>query len=281
MIKGATQFFGLIGYPVTHSLSPYIHNYIFKKCSRDAYYGCFQTHNLRQAVKGMSALGFGGFNVTIPFKEKIIPYLDRTEHTARIMEAVNTVHIEKGKLIGYNTDGEGFLHSLKHFRFTLSGKNVAILGAGGAAKAVAVSLAQKNVKGIFLYDIFYRKAQLLAQKIKRSFPQVNVEACKEKKCILLDEADLLVNATGVGLRKSDPLPLVLKKHKRRLLVYDLLYHPLRPKLLLHARAKGLRTINGLWMLIYQALEAQKIWFGIECKRLARPLHTQLTKKGKK
>jgi shikimate dehydrogenase len=278
MVTSHTKFLALIGFPIKHSLSPQIHNYIFKKYSIDALYGCFEVLNLKQATAGLLSLGFGGFNVTVPYKEKIIPYLDRIDKEAEIIGAVNTVKIEGRRLIGFNTDGKGFLSSLERFHFNPEGKQILILGAGGAAKAAGVYLAKQGAEKITFYDIIYSKAFNLARRLRNFFPKVQTVALKSKKELNLKNCHLLVNATGVGLKESDPLVCELKNFNQNLVVYDLIYNPPLTKLLKVAQKKGLVNINGLWMLIYQAIEAQKIWFGIDCTKYASQIYRNLTQR---
>lgn len=275
MITSRTQSLGLIGFPIKHSLSPQIHNYIFNKYSLDAVYGCFEIQNLREAVKGLLALNFKGFNVTIPYKERIVRYLHKIDKEAAKIGAINTVKIENNNLIGFNTDGPGFIQSLKQFDFTPRNKNVLILGAGGAAKAVSIYLAKNRAKRVDFYDIVYRKAFDLSKRVRHFFSRVESSSFKNKNEIKLKDYHLLINATGIGLRKSDPLVLRLQGFNKNLLVYDLIYNPPLTPLLREAKEKGLTGINGLWMLIYQALEAQKIWYGIDCTEYANRLYKML------
>ncbi len=273
-VTSSTKFLGLIGFPIRHSLSPQIHNYLFEKYNVDAVYGCFEVKNLKETVRGLVSLGFVGFNVTIPYKEKIIKYLDYIDKETALIGAVNTVKIHKGKLYGYNTDGKGFLKSLESLGFVSRGKSILILGAGGAAKSISVYLAKKKVDKIAFYDIVYQKAYRLAKKIYRLF-KISSSAIKDKNSIKLSEFDLLVNATGVGLKKGDPLVIELAGFKKNLVVYDLIYNPLFTPLLKEAKKKGLFVINGLEMLIWQALEAERIWFGIGDKNDAQALYKRL------
>ncbi|UCC95420.1 MAG: shikimate dehydrogenase [Candidatus Omnitrophota bacterium] len=263
MIDSRTTAYGLFGFPIAHSLSPHIHNYLFQKCNLNAIYLCFQVHplSLKKALEGAISLGLRGLNVTIPHKEKIIPYLAGIDREAKIIGAVNTVKIEKGRIWGFNTDGEGFILSLKKHGFSPKGKSVFILGAGGAGKAVSVYLAKEQVACLVVYDCIYSRAQKLVTTIKTFFPKVkSAKAIKEKKDINMHSIDLLINATGLGLNVKDSLPRVLCNYQKGLVVYDLIYNPPLPRLLREAKKHNLRVINGLWMLIYQALHSECIWW---------------------
>jgi len=275
-VNSSTQFFGLTGFPLTHSLSPSIHNYLFKKHNINAIYGCFPAKNLKEAVYGFKALGFMGFNVTIPYKEKIILYLDKIDKKAEIIGAVNTVKIHRGKLFGYNTDGKGFLLSLKKFNLKVKGKNILILGAGGASRALSVYLAKEKAGRIDFYDVVFEKAVKLAKRLNSAF-STEIKVFEDKKEINLKKYQILINATGVGLKETDASPIKLENARKDLVVYDLIYNPPFPSLLKEAKKRGLFTITGLWMLIYQALEAEKIWLGKSFYSDALNLYKKLKK----
>ncbi|MCM8756731.1 MAG: shikimate dehydrogenase, partial [Candidatus Omnitrophica bacterium] len=173
--------------------------------------------------------------------------------------AVNTIKIWRDKTYGFNTDGIGFISSLKKHNFICQNKNILILGAGGAAKSISVYLAKAKVNKIIYYDIIYEKAKELALHIRKFFPSLETNVIRDKDKISLKDVGLLINATGVGLHKKDPLVIELKDFEKNLVVYDLIYNPLSTPLIKDAQKKRLRTINGLWMLIYQAIKAQEIW----------------------
>jgi len=283
MINSRTVCFGLIGSSLKYSLSPHIHNYIFKKYSLNAVYLCFEVEaeHLKKLREAILSLGIKGVNVTIPYKEEIIPLLDHLDKEAKMIGAVNTVKADKGKLYGFNTDGEGFIRSLQRYRFSPQDKKIFILGAGGAAKAISVYLARENPQGIFFYDIIYKKASDLAKRIKHFFPQVEVKALKEKSEVNLQDIDLLVNASGVGLKEDDPLVIEIKDFKDDLVVYDLIYNPLQTRLLKEAKRKNLTTINGLWMLIYQAIRSLEIWWEREFSGIEEMIYYRLVREMKK
>lgn len=278
MIDSQTSVYGLLGYPIKHSFSPQIHNFIFHKLSYNSIYLCFEVgaNQLKNALSGIRALDYKGLNVTIPYKERVMPYLDKIDENASIIGAVNTIRITGKRLYGFNTDGEGFILSLKQHNFDPKNKNIMILGAGGAARALSVYLAREKVKTITYYDIKLSRAAKLAKRIRNFFPAVTTSVLRNNKESLYN-SDLLINATGMGLRFSDPLPLELNNFSKNLVVYDLIYNPLFSKFLKKARSKGLKVINGLWMLIYQAIKSQEIWQQKSLKISAQKTYNYLAK----
>ncbi len=261
---------GLIGYPLGHSVSPAMHNAAFKKLGLDWEYSLFEVEpsDLPEALKGMRALHIAGFNATIPHKESILPLLDEVTKLARIIGAVNTVLNQEGKLIGYNTDGAGFIDSLKEdAKINPKGKRAVVLGAGGASRAVSIILAEANALSITLADIQEEKAKELSEYIDAyfeaecNFVKINSEDLQKA----IDRADILVNSTPIGMRpKIDQSPLDEKiKLHPKLLVYDLVYNPSETKLLKAAKSAGSKTCSGLGMLVRQGALAFTIWTGKE------------------
>jgi shikimate dehydrogenase len=261
---------GLIGYPLGHSVSPAMHNAAFKKLGLDWEYSLFEVEpkDLPEALIGMRALHIAGFNVTIPHKESIVPLLDEVTKLARVIGAVNTVLNQEGKLVGYNTDGAGFIDSLKEdAKFNPKDKKIVVLGAGGASRAVSIMLAEAGAKSITLTDIEEEKARELSEYIDSYFEMscdcVTANSPNLQKAI--DKADLIVNSTPIGMHpKIDQSPL--EKDIRlypKLLVYDLVYNPSETKLLKLAKAAGCRTCSGLGMLVRQGALALTLWTGKE------------------
>lgn len=261
---------GLIGYPLGHTISPAMHNAAFKKLGLDYEYVPFEVapEDLSESLKGMRALHIAGFNVTIPHKEKIVPLLDEVTKLARVIGAVNTVLNQEGKLIGYNTDGAGFVDSLKEdAKVSPRGKRAVVIGAGGASRAVSIMLAETGVESLTLTDIQEEKAKELAEytgsyfEIDCDFVEVNSKDLQKA----IDKADILVNATPIGMHpKIDQSPLEesIKLHSK-LLVYDLVYNPSETKLLKKAKRSGCKTCFGLGMLVRQGALAFTIWTGEE------------------
>lgn len=266
-INSHTALLGLLGKPIRHSLSPAIHNAIFQKESLNAVYLCFEIDStaVRSAVEGLRCLGARGFNVTIPYKEEVIPLLDEVSEEVSLIGAVNTVKNVQGRLKGFNTDGAGFIDSLKiKARFAPEDKEVCILGAGGAAKSIAFYLCKEKVSSLSIYDKDHRKMSDVCARLRSLFPQAKIQELGSSEEIP-GSADLLINATGVGTKESDPvlLPRSFFARYQKLLVYDLIYSAEFTPLLRHAQEYNLEVMNGVWMLIYQALRALSLWFDRE------------------
>ncbi len=261
---------GLIGFPVKHSVSPAIHNAAFKKLGLDWEYELFEVNpkDLKEALNGMRALHIAGFNITIPHKEAIVTLLDEVTKVARIIGAVNTVLNQEGKLVGYNTDGAGFIDSLKEdAKVNPKSKKVVILGAGGACRAISVMLAEAEAKKITITDIIAAKADDLANYVGSYFETkcVSVKPTSQALQKAIDKADILVNSTPIGMHpKVDQSPLDKKiKLNPNLLVYDIVYNPQETTLLKQAKAAGCKTCSGLGMLVRQGALAFTIWTGQE------------------
>lgn len=267
------KIFGLIGYPVKHSLSPFMHNVAFKALNLDARYELFELkpQELENFLRSLSQKNIYGLNVTIPYKEQVIPFLDSISEQAGLIGAVNTIRASQGKLEGFNTDGEGFLkHITEDLGFSPEGKTVSVIGAGGAAKAVSVYLAKAGVKRVSIYDTQEGKLKKLLAHLKVNFKGVEFNHALSIEGLKINDSDLLVNATPVGMKESDP-PIVSEGQMHSgLLVYDLIYNPKETKLLKLAKEKGATASNGLGMLLYQGMLSFEIWTGkIAPKELMR------------
>jgi shikimate dehydrogenase len=255
-ISGKTKVLGLLGWPVEHSLSPAMHNAAFKHIGLDCCYLTFpvKPELLKDAVKAVRALNLAGVNVTMPHKENVIPLLDKVDADASFIGAVNTIVNTNGRLTGYNTDGKGFMQSLAEARISVNKKNVLILGAGGASRAIGFYLAKK-ASGLFIYDIDRKKAGRLVRALKR----INNNVFSAGHINNLDKYDVIINATPLGLRKNDPVPVDIKLLKPRHVVCDLIYK--NTPLLQKASKKGCKTLNGLGMLLWQGVFAFELWTG--------------------
>ncbi len=266
MITGKTSLFGIYGYPVEHTFSPGMHNAAFKKIGMNACYVPFSVNpdQLKNAVRAIIPLGLRGINITVPHKQHVIAYLDELSKEADLIGAVNTVQIVDGKLKGHNTDGRGFIRSLRvDAGYDPKGKIVLLIGSGGAARAVGFSLALARVRKIFLHDVDTPKANTLARDIRK---KTGIEALSLSAGDLVaaaDESGCLINATPLGLKKNDPLPLKRETIQKRHLVCDLVYNPPETAFLKAAKERGAKRLSGLGMLLYQGVIAFEIWTGVK------------------
>lgn len=264
------RIIAIIGCPIGHSISPAMHKAAFNTLDLDYDYVAFEVAppDLKEALSGLRALKIAGFNVTIPHKEEVIPFLDDLTKVARDIGAVNTVVCQDQKMVGYNTDGPGFIESLRSdAKFDPRGKKVVILGAGGAGRAVATMLGEAGAGSIAIADVAENKAVRLVEYLlsysKPPCSHLRMDSPELQQKI--DEADLLVNATPIGMApKSEeiPLPENIKLHPD-LLVYDLVYNPRETELLRSARARGAKTCSGLGMLVRQGALAFTLFTGEE------------------
>ncbi|MDD5653171.1 MAG: shikimate dehydrogenase [Candidatus Omnitrophica bacterium] len=258
------QNFGLIGCPVSHSLSPLMHNAAFQALGINGEYQLFElkAEEVESFVRSLGQRGLRGINVTIPYKEKIIPFLDRLTPQAGLIGAVNTIKNTEGKLEGFNTDGDGFIRHLKDdMKFIPEGKKIAVIGAGGASRAISVCLAQNKVRQIIIYDVDQKRSLALAELLKRAFKDNEFIITDSTSGLKIEEADLLVNTSPVGMKKNDPIIVDPRFLHPGMLVYDIIYNPAQTRLLEMAREKGAAATNGLGMLLYQGVLAFEIWTG--------------------
>jgi shikimate dehydrogenase len=254
---------GLLGWPVAHSRSPVIHNHWLAHYGIPGRYVLFAVppEKLEAAVRGIAALGLRGCNVTTPHKQAIFPLLDRVDDLARRIGAVNTVVVEKdGTLTGFNNDGNGFIQSLRDVdpQWTPASGPILVLGAGGAARAVAASLAAQGAKEIRVANRTLDKAQEIAGAVGATVKVVPWEQREDA----LDGVALLANTTSLGMAGKPPLEISLSRLPKGALVGDLIYIPPETPLLAAARARGNVTVNGLGLLLNQARPAFNAWFGV-------------------
>jgi shikimate dehydrogenase len=268
-ISGKTRVCVLIGDPVEHSLSPTIQNAAFEHLGLDYVYIAFnvKADRLKDAVSGIRALNIYGLNVTMPYKIAIIKYLDDLDETAGRIGSVNTVLNSDGKLIGYTTDGLGALNALKYADADPSNKKVVILGAGGSSRAISFTLAKITSELVIFNRTFSR-----AEDLKNSIRRVLGDRLKIKAAPFTDEhlgkeledADILINATPIGMKpKDDEMPVKKDYLRKDLVVFDLVYEPLETRLLREARSVGAKVIDGLSMLVHQGAVSFKIWTGMD------------------
>ncbi len=270
-INGKTKIIGVIGKNIENSLSPLFHNQIILKHSLNFCYLPFRAAetDLGKAIQGIRALNIRGVNITFPYKEKVIKFLDEVEESARRIGAVNTIVNNEGNLTGYNTDLIGFKKSLQEDgKFVIKEKNAIILGAGGAARAVAYALLEEGIEEISIFNRTLEKAKKVKQDFSPFFPGSGINIFSFEQDNIKDKikkANLLVNATSLGMLpkiNNSPLPDEKLFHPD-LLVYDLIYHPAKTLFLRQAERAGAKIINGLPMLVYQGIESFYLWTGLK------------------
>ena len=267
-IDGYTRLAAVVANPIKHSISPFIHNSAFEATNTNGVYLAWEVGatDLAETVANIRRYQMYGINLSMPYKEQVIPYLDQLSEEACLIGAVNTVVNREGTLIGYNTDGKGFFKSLPSFK--ISRKKLVLLGAGGAAKAI---LAQAILDGVSQISVFVRSSSMgktrpYLEKIQNATEfRVDLFALEDVQDLQdsITQADLLVNATSVGMDgSSQPIPtsIVLPE---KLLVADVIYQPFETPFLKWAKEQGNQSINGLGMLLYQAAEAFELWTGKE------------------
>ena len=281
-----TKLIGLIGHPIKQSYSPFIHNIAAQFKNIDYIYLPFDVvdANLKNALKGVVALGISGLNVTIPHKEKIIKYLDELSEEAAMIGAVNTIVNEHGKLKGYNTDINGILESLTEFKDLITGSKVCVIGAGGGARAVIytlirhfkpeqITIINRTIqRADTLHNYFSEKMRFDNLKTADLFPPDLIETFHSSK--------LIVNSTSVGMFPDvDDSPTNLKEsfHKDQL-VFDMIYNPTETKLLKLAKQQDAASLGGLKMLVHQAAKSFELWTGEEppVEKLSRSLELMIT-----
>ena len=265
-IDGYTRLAAVVANPIKHSISPFIHNSAFQATETNGVYLAWEVKatDLSETVTNIRRYRMFGINLSMPYKEQVIPYLDQLSEEARLIGAVNTVVNQEGTLIGYNTDGKGFFKSLPSFK--ISGKRMILLGAGGAAKSI---LTQAILDGADQISVFVRsssmeKTRIYLEKLRVEtdfkvdlYDLENVQILQE----IIHQSDLLVNATSLGMDgKSSPVPTNLTLPPQ-VLVADIIYQPFETPFLQWAKSQGNVAVNGLGMLLYQAAEAFKLWTG--------------------
>ncbi len=265
MITGKTKVCAIIGDPVAHSLSPLIQNAAFRAGSLDYVYVAFRVkkEELKDVVGGFKALNIAGFGVTIPHKVAIIPYLDALDPLAKAIGSVNTVVNNNGILTGYNTDAPGFLEPLTTRGIELEGKNVVMLGAGGAARAVSFILVNGGAN-LTVINRTLPRAEELAEGIKNSLKKDVLASSMSYENLkrATGQADILINTTSVGMFPNvDGTPVPAELLHKRHIVYDIIYNPAETRLLREAKEKGAKTLNGAEMLAWQGALAFEKWTG--------------------
>ncbi|RHR74552.1 shikimate dehydrogenase [Eubacterium sp. AF15-50] len=270
-ITGHTRLTGLLGSPVAHSKSPLMHNEAFRLLRLDYVYLCFDVKedNLKTAFEGLKKLNVAGFNCTMPDKTAICELLDDLSPAAKMIGAVNTVVNENGRYIGHNTDGIGYMQSVKDAGFDIKGETMTLLGAGGAASSIFVQAALDGVKKINLFSIkdrFWEKAEKMVDMVN-SNTDCDAKLIELGNDDILNEAisnsKILTNATSVGMAPNTDNCIVkdFSIFNENLIVSDVIYNPMETKLLKIAKEHGCPTFNGIYMLLYQGAEAFKLFTG--------------------
>lgn len=255
MINAKTQLFGLVGWPIDYTMSPEIHNGLSEKEGRNAVYLAFPTEekDLETFVR-FARVYLKGFNVTVPYKEKIIPFLDALDFSGEVCRAVNTVQVRNGRLVGYNTDGTGGKRCIEQ-KLPLAGKTVVIKGAGGAARGLAAALLPECK--VLIDARRKEQAQSLTQDLSRFFPGREIGVYGGEK------GDILINATTLGSTAQPGMPFTEEQIQNSQLVYDAVYDPRKTELILAAEKIGKPVVVGMDMLIGQAVLAREIFFAEE------------------
>ena len=257
------NLYGVIGCPIKHSMSPAIHNDAFKEKNIEGYYHAFHVEpaKLEESILALKTLGVKGFNVTIPHKISIIPYLDELDQTAGIVGAVNTVVNVNGRLIGYNTDGNGYIKSLLDvLKKPIAEHRILIIGAGGAARGLYYTLAYHGCREIDLTNRTISKAEGLIKDcpFENNSKALSLENAEQS----LENYDIIIQTTAVGLHPNiDAKPLSLANAKRTAVVSDIVYNPIQTALLKEAEELGLTILNGVGMFVHQAAIAFELWTG--------------------
>lgn len=265
-INGHTRLAAVVAKPIKHSISPFIHNTAFEKTAVNGVYLAWEieAEDLEATVANIRRYNMFGINLSMPYKQEVIQYLDELAPSARLIGAVNTVVNKNGTLIGYNTDGKGFFKSLPSF--AIQGKKMTTLGAGGAATAIIAQAALDQAEEIFVftrqssYDKTVSKMEVISRQTKSRIQVLNLEdsAILQDK---INQSDLLVNGTSVGMDGINmPLPEQIEL-SRQILVADVIYKPFETPFLKWARSRKVVAVNGLGMLLYQAAEAFELWTG--------------------
>jgi shikimate dehydrogenase len=266
VLDSHTVMYGVFGHPVKHSKSPLMLNRAFQENGINAAYTAFHVtpEKLESAVLGIRALGFGGVNVTIPHKLEVMHYLDDIDEDARMIGAVNTIVNREGQLIGYNTDGIGYVRSLKEETgFQVQGSKLLLIGAGGAARGVAYALAKESPSVIYIVNRSKERAEQLSQDIGRMVECVSVDLSELGD---IPPVDFIVNTTSVGMHPNiDELPIdpiwMNRWVDTHTIVSDLVYNPLQTRFLKAAADLGARAHSGLGMFVYQGAYAFEYWTG--------------------
>ena len=245
----------VIGNPIDHSLSPKLHNYWLRENNINAIYEKkkIDEKDIQSIISEIKEKKINGINVTVPFKKAVIPYLDKLSPEAELTQSVNTIILMDNNLVGYNTDISGFTKAIKDLNFNIEGKKIFILGAGGVVPSIIFALNKMNVSKIIISNRTKKKAE----DLKSQFHNLEILDWGD-----INDFDVIINATSLGLNK-EAIDLDFSKFSNNKLFYDVIYNPVETNFLKEGKKLGNKTENGKLMFIYQALEAFKLWHGIE------------------
>jgi len=246
----------VVGNPIEHSLSPKLHNFWIKNNSIDAIYEkkFLSKDGLKNLILEVKKKKIHGINVTVPFKKTVIPYLDQLSTESKNTQSVNTIYLNNNKIIGHNTDIEGFEMSIKETKLDIKNKKVLIIGAGGVAPSIIFALYKMKVSEIMITN----RTKSKAEDLKGLFKNLKIVDWGK-----VPEFDIIINATSVGLKKGDEINLDFSKIGKNKFFYDLIYNPNETNFLKIGKNLGNRTENGKLMFVYQALAAFNVWHGIQ------------------
>ena len=264
-INGKTFVTGLIGYPIKESLSPRMHNSAFKYLNLNFVYIPFSIphNNLKMFLTTLKMIeNIKGVNVTVPYKQKVIKYLDNIDKLSLLSNAINTIVFKNGKAFGYNTDIYGFLESLKSV-FQLKGEKAFLLGAGGVGSAIACSIAKEKIKEISVYDMNKKRMYILVDRIRKNFNNIKIKMVSEKNIKEeIKTSSIFINATPIGMNKDDPLVVDISYLNKPIFIFDVVYQR-ETELIKFAKRKNFPHLDGKLMLLYQGARAFSLWTGKE------------------
>ena len=245
----------VIGNPIDHSLSPKLHNYWFKQMNINAVYEKKQIKetDIEKIISEMRNGKIEGINVTVPFKKSVIPFLDELEYFAKKTQSVNTIYKKQDKIVGDNTDVKGFQYALQHIKYSVKGKKIFILGAGGVTSSIIFALKQLEVSTIMLSNRTKEKAE----NLKKIYPDLDLIKWGDIK-----NFDMIINATSLGLKENDKIPINYDQIGSGKFFYDVIYNPKKTNFLLEAEKRGNQIENGKMMFAYQAQQAFEMWTGL-------------------
>jgi shikimate dehydrogenase len=273
-INGKTKVVGVFGAPISHTASPAMHNAAFEALRMNWVYLPFHVEppNLAAALRGISAMRMVGVNLTVPHKVAALDIIDEIDPEARLLGAVNTINVHKGKLIGYNTDGYGFAKAIQEeFDFSLEGKRILVLGAGGAGRAIAIKCVMDGASRVCVANRTAGRVDAFRGSLdpKQSAILTEIPLTNESIRQVIGDVDLMVNATSVGLAEGESLELEPTLFSPHLCVYDTIYRPAETELLKLAYDGGAKCANGLSMLLHQGVRAFEIWTGDKMAPVAK------------